>query len=113
MTKWLNVSRGRLILGVACGLATIALAGPPARAGNVTIIINEAGTLGPVMITLGSGLEGMGATSNNVTADVAALNSTLDALGYTFHFNALGAIANSPASGIDATLFLTGQVFRT
>jgi hypothetical protein len=97
---------------VACGLATIALAGPSARAGNVTIVVTESG-VGSVSIFLGSGLDGPGATSNNVTADVAALNSTLTALGFDFNFNALGAIANSPASGIDASLFLTGQVFRT
>jgi hypothetical protein len=112
MSKVIGLCRRRLILGVACGLAMIALAGQSARAGNVTIIVNEAGTAGPVMIFLGSGLEGAGATSNNVTADVAAVNAALDAAGYDFHFNALGAIANSPAAGIAATLLLTGQVFR-
>jgi hypothetical protein len=97
---------------VACGLATIALAGPSARAGNVMIVVSEAG-VGSLSIFLGSGLEGPGATSNNVTADKAALNSALNAAGFDFNFNALGAIANSPAAGIDASLFLTGQVFRT
>jgi hypothetical protein len=89
----------------------MALAGPSARAGNVTIVVTESG-VGSVSIFLGSGLDGPGATSNNVTADVAALNSTLTALGFDFNFNALGAIANSPAAGTNATLFLTGQVFR-
>jgi hypothetical protein len=48
-----------------------------------------------------------------VTAAVDMLNAQLDTQGFDFHFNALGAIANSPAAGISATLFLTGQVFRT
>ncbi len=48
-----------------------------------------------------------------MVADTAALNSLLDALGFTFNFNALGAISNSPASGTSANLLLTGQVFRT
>lgn len=110
MSKMIGLCHRRLMLGVACGLATIALAGQSARAGNVSIIVSEAGK-GSVIITLGT-LDGPGSTSNNVTADVAALNSQLDAQGFDFHFNALGAIANSPASGIAATLFLTGQVFR-
>jgi len=100
------------MIGVAGGLAVIALAGQTARAGNVTIVISE-GALAPVTISLGSGLEGPGATNNNVTADVGLVNAALTAAGYDFNFNALGAIANSPASGIVANLFLTGQVFRT
>jgi hypothetical protein len=111
MTKWFDVSHRRLILGVACGLAMMALAGQSARAGNISIVISEAGH-GSVTVTLGT-LDGPGSTSNNVTAAVDALNNQLDAQGFDFHFNALGAIANSPASGIAATLFLTGQVFRT
>jgi len=112
MTKWFDLFHRRLILAAACGLAMIALAGPSARAGDVTIIVTE-GALTPVVINLGSGLEGPGTTANNVTADVAAVNAALTAAGYDFNFNALGAIANSPAAGIAATLLLTGQVFRT
>jgi hypothetical protein len=112
MTNWFVFSHRRLILGVACGVAMIALAGQSVRAGDVTIMVSE-GALAPVIINLGSGLEGPGTTSNNVTADVSAVNAALTAAGYDFNFNALGAIANSPAAGIAATLLLTGQVFRT
>jgi len=91
----------------------IAAAGQAARAGTIQIVISQAGTGGDVIVNLGSGLEGPGTDMNHVTADVLALNSTLDALGYGFHFNALGAVANSPGVPGPAFLNLTGQVFRT
>lgn len=112
MNKWSRFCRKRLLIGVACGLAMIALAGQTTRAGIIEIVISE-GALTPVTVNLGSGLEGAGTDMNHVTADVAALNSTLDALGYDFHFNALGAVANSPGAGGQSFLDLTGQVFRT
>jgi hypothetical protein len=90
----------------------IVFAGQTVRAGIIQIAISEAGKAS-VTVNLGSGLEGPGTTPNNVTADVLSLNSTLDALGYDFHFNALGAVANSPGVPGPAFANLTGQVFRT
>jgi len=113
MSKWFRLVRSHLIIGVASGLAVFALAGQTTRAGSITLFISEAGKL-PVMVGLDfPGLEGAGTTNNTVNADKAALNATLTALGYDFNFNILGAISNAPANGISATLFLTGQVFRT
>lgn len=112
MSNWLHFCRKGLVFGVACGLGMIAFAGQITRAGIIEIDISESG-LTPVTVNLGSGLEGPGTDSNHVTAAVLALNSTLDGLGYDFHFNALGAVANSPGTGGQSFLDLTGQVFRT
>jgi len=111
MSKWFHSCRKGLLMGVACGLAMIALAGQTTRAGNIEIVITEDG-LAPVMVQLGSGNEGPGTDMNHVVADTMALNAALDANGYDFHFNALGAIANSP--GVNGLSFvdLTGLVFR-
>jgi len=117
MSKWLCFCRKGLIFGVACGLAMIAFAGHAARAGsgNVTIFISETGKTSfdfDFTSALAAGVGDM----NHVLADTTpggALNSTLDALGYDFNFNLLGANANAPGAGGLATLFLTGVVFRT
>jgi hypothetical protein len=91
-------------------MVLVAVAGQTARAGIVEIVISEAGHVS-VDVFLGSGLETSGSGPNNVTADTGALNGVLDAAGYDFHFNALGAKANSPGVPGPATLDLTGQVF--
>jgi len=111
MNRWFGLCRRNVILAMAGGLAMLALAGQTARAGNISITISEAGKA-DVMVGLDTGLFGPGTTNNNVVADTGALNATLAGLGYDFAFNALGAISNSPGSGIGAALLLTGQVFR-
>jgi len=112
MSKGFRSCRKGLLMGVACGLGMFAIAGQTTRAGNIEIVITEDGVAGSVTVQLGSGNEQMGADMNHVTADTTALNNNLDALGYDFHFQALGAIANSP--GVNGLSFvdLTGQVFR-
>ena len=113
MSNWLRFCRKGLFFGVACGLGMIAFAGQITRAGIIEIDISESGTLGSVSVFLSSGLEGAGTDSNHVTADVLALNGTLNSLLYDFNFNALGALANSPGAGGQSFLDLTGQVYRT
>ena len=95
-------------MGVASALAVFALAGQTTRAGNITIFVSEAGKATQMVGLDFPGLEGPGTTNNTVTADKAALNAALTAAGFDFNFNALGAIANSPASGVAASLLLTG-----
>jgi len=99
-------------MGVACGLGMFAIAGQTTRAGNIEIVITEDGVAGSVTVQLGSGNETMGSDMNHVTADPTALNNALDNAGYDFHFNALGAIANSPGANGVSFVDLTGQVFR-
>jgi len=111
MSKGFRFCRKGLLMGVACGVAMIALAGQTTRAGNIEIVITEDG-LAPVTVQLGSGNEGPGTDMNHVVADTMALNAALDANGYDFHFGALGAIANSPGANCLAFVDLTGQVFR-
>jgi len=111
MSKGFRFCRKGLLMGVACGLAMIAIAGQTTRAGNIEIVITEDG-LTPVIVQLGSGNEGAGTDMNHVVADTMALNAALDANGYDFHFNALGAIANSPGANGLSFVDLTGQVFR-
>jgi len=92
----------------------IVFAGHAARAGNVTIYISEDG-LTPVTFDFTSGLASSG-DMNHLIADASpmgALNTQLTSLGYDFNFNNLGATANAPGAGGLATLFLTGDVFRT
>jgi hypothetical protein len=112
MHHWFDLSRRRMILGIAGGLAMLALAGQTARGGNIALTITESG-VGSVQVGLDYGNFGPGTTSNNVVADTQALNALLDAIGFSFNFNALGAISNAPASGVNASLLLTGQVYRT
>jgi hypothetical protein len=111
MSKWLRFCRKGLTFGVACGLAMIAFVGQTARAGPIQITLHEAGKT-DVLINLGSGLEGAGTDFNHVNADTNALNTQLDTNGFDFHFNSLGAFANSPGVGGLSTLFLTGQLIR-
>jgi len=111
MSQWFRFCRRHLILGVAGGLAMVAFAGQTAKAGQINIVISgiPGGDITVVPAFASLPLDPGG---NFVTADVALLNLQLAAQGVDFRFNALGAIANSPASGIDASLFLTGQVYR-
>ncbi|WP_165229124.1 PEP-CTERM sorting domain-containing protein [Aquisphaera insulae] len=112
MSHHFTSRRSYLAIGLAAGLVGLALAGQPARAGNISITISQGG-LPSIQVGLDFGNFGAGTTANNVVADTGALNALLDAFGFDFNFNALGAISNSPASGVNATLLLTGQVFRT
>lgn len=111
MNRWFGLCRKNVILAMAGGLAMVVLAGQTARAGNISMTVTEGAN--SVQIGLDFGNFGPGTTSNNVVADTQAVNTALNAAGFDFNFNALGAISNSPASGTNATLLLTGQVFRT
>jgi len=116
MSSWFRICRRHLILGVAGGLALFAFAGPTAHAGTLTITISKVAGVhdaDDVIIFFQNGNAGLGGDDHHVTADLAAVNSELDSKLYGFNITALGAIDNSPASGSDASLFLTGQVFRT
>jgi hypothetical protein len=109
------------MLGVACGLAVIAVTGQAARAGsgNVTIYITEDG-LTPVSFDFTSPLANpiTPGDMNHLLADASGinmgnLNTTLAGLGYDFQFDSLSANANAPGAGGLATLFMTGQIERT
>jgi len=95
---------------LAAGLAIVALEGATARAGNISITVTE-GALS-VQVGLDFGFFGNGTTENNVVANTQALNDELEAQGFSFRFNALGAISSPPGGTGAASLLLTGQVFR-
>jgi hypothetical protein len=114
MSRYCHQAATRIAsLAVTCGLALL-FASSEARAGDVTITISETG-LTPVSVFFGSGLDGPGSTpgvvGGTVSADLAALNATLDALGYDFHFrDTLGG--SSDQTSVLAELGLTGTVER-
>jgi hypothetical protein len=106
MRKAVSFSRTGFLIGVACGLAVLAVANPAARAESITISIVANGFTIPVDPLILSG-----ATSQNYgTVDLTTLNSILTTDGSAYQFSALGGNSNWSGSPSGGTLNLFGGI---
>jgi len=106
MINSLRSSRRCLLMGVACGLAMVALASSQARAGTLEILISEGGTTYDI-------LDQSPLDNNPAVNAIQQIAGSLVFPDYTI--NALTAVTNNPGtnSSIGAFLTVTGDVTRS
>jgi len=113
MSKCLRFCRTGLIMAV-CGLGMIVFEGPGARAGNMQIVISEAGKTSITLDVTSPDVDPMSTDANHVSAIINTLNSDLSSKGYDFQFaGALGGNANAPGDPTSAFVAMSGSVLRT
>lgn len=103
MNRLLKWGRGRLLLGVACGLGMMALAAGEARAASLTLTVSESAGGASIAIADNSALDTNPAVGV-IDVNVALLNPSLN--NYTF--TSLSANSNAPGTATVGALSQNG-----